>query len=267
MPVYERISAVVSLTLIGLALYFVLAFPSQVVTLTLFGSPLTLDTPRQWLMAVLLGVLAMAGTDAVVRGHPALPDRRLSYLATFWMLPGLLVFLATQTLGLAPNTVAWAIGLAGVGLLLWLTIIAQYHHVVAEATAHRWLRLWHQLIGYAVALALFIIIYHPRSRSALSATAILLVSSMIALALLRQKSEALSKTWLFAVVIGLALGQITWTLNYWRISTLHAGLVLLLAFYILVGLAQQRLLNALSRRALWEFGTITVAVLLVIFYL
>ncbi len=266
MPVYERISVVVSLTLIGLALYFVLQFPPQVAEFTLFGSPLVFNAPRRWLMATLLAGLAMAGTDTVMRSHPALANRRLSYLATFWPLPGLLVMVAIQTLGLAPNTTAWAAGLVGVGLLLWLTMIAQFHQVSPGSTAYRWPRLWQQLAGYGIALVLFMVIFHPRTRSALSATGILLVSSMVALVLLRQKPAAISKTWLFAGIIGLSMGQITWALNYWRVSTLQAGLLLLLIFYILVGLAQQQLFGSLSRRALWEFGAIAVVGLAVIFY-
>ena len=73
MPAYERINAVVSLTLIGLALYFVLDFPAQTVTFTLFGSPLDIESPRQWLMVLLLGGMAATGTDAVIRAHPGLP--------------------------------------------------------------------------------------------------------------------------------------------------------------------------------------------------
>jgi hypothetical protein len=265
MPIYERISAVVSLTLIGLALYFVLEFPSQIAAFTLFATPLTLDSPRRWLMIVLLAGLVMAGTDTVIRSHPALPLRRLSYLAPSWMLPGLLVILATQTLGLAPTPMIWGVGLVGIGLLLWLTIIAEFQQVLPTSTAYRWAYLWRQLVGYSLALAFFIVIYQTRSRSALSATGILLVSGMIALSLLRQNPEAISKTWLFATVIALILGQITWALNYWRASTLSVGLFLLLIFYVLTGLAQQQLLGKLSQRAGWEFGVITVVVLLVIF--
>ena len=166
MPVYERISAIVSLTLIGLALYFVLEFPRQVAAITLLDSPLALVAPRQWLMTFLLATLAMAGTDAVIRSHPALTDLRASYLATFWALPGLLVIVATQTLGLAPNAVFWTGGLIGIGLLLWLTILAEYRQVSAKST-QRWARWWQQLIGFSVALPLFVVIYYTRSRSAL----------------------------------------------------------------------------------------------------
>ncbi len=263
MPVYERISAVVSLTLIGLVLYFVLEFPRQVAAFTLLDSPVALVTPQQWLVALLLSGLVMAGTDAVMRAHPNLTNQGLPFLATFWMLPGLLVILATQTLGLTPSTVAWAAGLVGVGILLWVTIVAEFRQAWPE-NVPRWAQIWQQLVGYGVALLLFVVIYYPRNRSALSGTAILLVSGMVALALLRQRPESIWKTWLFAAVIGLSMGQITWALNYWRVGALRAGLLLLLIFYLFTGLAQQHLLGALSRRVLLEFGAVAIAALLLI---
>ncbi len=264
MPVYERISAVVSLTLIGLALYFVLEFPPQTATLTLFASPLTLTSPRQWLMMLLLAGLAMAGADAVIRAHPALTDRRLSYLASFWVLPGLLVILATQTLGFAPNPVIWALGLAVVGLLMWLTLMAEFRQVATDPAASRWAYyLWRQWVGYGLALAFFLLIYQTRSRSALSATGVLGVSGMITLALLRPYPETISSTWLFAAIIGLIMGQLTWALNYWRGGALSVSLFLLLIFYSLTSLADQHLAGALSRRVVWELGALTAIALVV----
>lgn len=264
MLIYERISVVVSLTLIGLALYFVLAFPAQTATYFLFGTPLTITSPWQWLTALALASLAMAGTDAVIRLHPALPSRSVAYVATFWPLPGLLVLAATQTLGLAPNPTIWAVSLIGVGVLLWLTLIATFRQVSAGKSGWGWPYLWQQLVGYALALIFFIIIYRTRSRSAISATTIALVSSLIALALLRH-NQKIAKTWLFALIVGLSLGQMTWALNYWRINAVTAGLLLLLVFYVLIGLAQQQLLGRLSRRTVWEFGSVTVVALLLIF--
>jgi hypothetical protein len=256
------------MTLIGLALYFVLNFPLQVTGVTLFGSPLTVNAPRQWLMVLLLGGLATTGVHAVIKLHPYLSTLRLGYLATFWPLPGLLVILATQTLGLAPSPGIWAASLVVVGILLWFIILAEFHLVSAPpAAAFFWPRLWQQFVGYGLALAFFVIIYQTRSRGALSATSILLVSSLVTLALLRQKPQAIAKTWLFALVIGLCLGQLTWALNYWHGAALNAGLLLFLTFYILVGLAQQQLLGTLSRRVLWEFGAVAVVMLVVIFQL
>jgi hypothetical protein len=266
MLIRERISVVVSLTLIGLALYFVLEFPTGPATFSLFGTPLTFDSPRQWLMGLLLFCLVMAGADGVIRAHPALPDRSFTYVMTFWMLPGFL--LATLTLALAPNLTIWAAGLLLVGLLLWLTLSAEYEQVAPASTAsYRLSRLWQQLIGYGMGLVLFILIYQTRSRSALSATGVMLVSGMLALPLLRRSPETIKKSWLFAAVIGLSLGQITWALNYWRAGSRDVGLLLLLIFYVLVGVAQQRLLGTLSRRTILEFGAVAALALVVIFNL
>ena len=267
MPAFERISTVVSITLIGLAIFFVLDFPGQVASVTLFGTPLSLSAPQRWLMVFLLGGLAMAGADSIVRAYPALPSRRLGYVATFWMLPGLLVVLATQTLGFSVSAVVWGISLIAVGVILWMTITAELISFSPEPDAKLWPRLWRQFVGYGIALIFFVVIYNSRSRSAVSATALMLVSGMTALPLLRRWPEQLLSTWLLAGVIGLSLGQITWALNYWRIGALNAGLLLFLIFYVLIGLAQQHLSGRLSRRTLLEFGAISLVALLIIFNL
>ncbi len=268
MPIYERISAVVSLTLIGLTLYFALDFPVEAAQFTLFNSPVGVNSPRQWLMIFLLGSLAMVGTDTVVRSHTSLPSQQSDYVATFCFLPGLLTILATQLLRLAPNPLAWVMGLLIVGMLLWATIIIELQQVPLDPTvAYGWRRPWQQLISYGLILAFYMLIYQTRSRSALSATGIALVSTMVAATLLRQKPSAISKTWLFAVIIGLSLGQITWALNYWHTTTLRAGLFLFLVFYVLLGLAQQQLLGRFSRQVLWEFSLVAAITLWVIFKL
>lgn len=267
MAVFERLSVVVSITLIGLALYFVLDFPAQVVELSLLGSPLQLESPQQWFMMILLGGLALTGTDAIIRAQPALPDLKILYVSTFCMLPALLVLLATQTLGLAVSPAVWAASLGGTGILLWLTISAETRLMPSPGHGPLWARMWQQFVGYAIVLTFAIVIYHTRVRSAISATSMLLVGGGVSLALLRQPPASVFRTWLFALVIGLSLGQVMWALNYWRTGALNAGLLLFFTFYVLVGLAYQHLQNTLSRRALWEYGAISAAAAVVIFLL
>ncbi len=267
MPLFERVSVVVSVTLIGLAVFFVLDFPAQAASFSLLGSPLTLAAPHRWLMTLLLGGLVMAGADSIVRTHPALPSRRLGYVAPFWMLPGLVVLLATQTLGYLTSAAVWGGSLMLVGAVLWFTLISEMVSLNQDGASQLGPRLWRQFVGYAVALIFFIVIYNSRSRSAVSATAVMLVAGMAALSLLRRRPEQLFNTWLLAGVIGLSLGQVTWALNYWRTGALNAGLLLFLIFYVLVGLSQQYLSGTMSRRTIWEFGTISLLALMVIFYL
>ena len=266
MPIYERASILVSLTLLGLVAYFLIELPSRAIELMLFGSPLTLMVSQRWLMALLLGGLAATGASAVVHAHPALPRRAPGYYAlTFWVLPGLLVILATLWLPwLASAPIGWAAGLVATGLLLWFVVLAEYHTIDSRDPWYELTHLWLNLVAYGVTFGFFVIIYQARDRSALSATEVLLVSGLLAASLLRAGPAQAGRTWLFAGMVALALGQSTWALNFWRVLPLTAGLWLLLVFYLFTGLAQQQMLGRLTRRALAEFAVVAAAGLFVI---
>jgi hypothetical protein len=125
-------------------------------------------------------------------------------------------------------------------------------------------RLWLNLIAYGVAFGFFVFIYQTRARSILSATEITLVSGLLAGSLLRAGPAQTGRTWLFAAIAALVMGQCMWALNLWRVPPLTAGLWLLLIFYVLTGLPQQHLLGRLTRRALLEFAAIAAVGLVVI---
>jgi len=265
MPVNERISILVSLTLLGLAAYFLIELPTRTIELTLFGSPLTLLISQRWLMALLLGGLAATGTRSLVHAHPLLSRRPSAYALTFWVLPGLLVIVATLWLPLLIPTLGWwAAGMGVTGALLWLTALAEYHTIDPRDPRYEGARLWLNLMAYGVAFGFFVTIYQTRVRSILSATEVLLVGGLLAASLLRAGPRQVSRTWLFAGATALVMGQSTWALNFWRIPPLTAGLWLLLIFYLLTGLAQQQLLGRLTRRAIVEFAAVAAVGLFVI---
>jgi hypothetical protein len=255
MPFYERISLVVSVTLLGLVVYFLIELPNRAVELTLLGSPLTLVISQRWLMALLLGGLAATGSSAIVHTHPLLPPRGTGYSLAFWLLPALLMILTTLALPLlVVNLEGWMAGIGITGTLMWLVMLAEYHTIDPR---DRWFELshfWLNLVGHGVAFGFFVIIYQARSRSLLSASGVALVSGLLAASLLRAGPAQTGRTWLFAGISALVMAQSTWALNYWRVPPLMAGFGLLLLFYLFIGLAQQHLLGRLSHRALIEFG-------------
>jgi len=265
MPIYERISALVSLTLLGLVAYFLIDLPSRAIELTLWGSPLTLTVSQWWLMALLLGGLAAAGARDVVYTHPGLPRRASEYALTFWVLPGLLVILATLWLPLLATALGWwLVGLGATGTLLWLVVLAEYHTIDPRDPQYELARLWLSLVAYGVAFGFCVAIYQTRARSILSATEVLLVSGLLAASLLRAGPVQARRGWLLAGIAALVMGQSMWSLNYWRIPPLTAGLWLLLIFYVFTGLAQQHLLGRLTRRALIEFAAVAAVGIFVI---
>jgi hypothetical protein len=64
------------------------------------------------------------------------------------------------------------------------------------------------------------------------------------------------KTLLYAAAVSLAVGEITWALNYWPLNGLLGGAFLLAAFYLLVGVLSHHLQNRLTRRLVAEYGAV-----------
>ena len=266
MALYERISLVVSLVLLGLLAFLLIDLPTRAVELTLLGSPLTLIVSEQWLMAVLLGGLAGTGTRAIIQGHPGLVYRAQDSSFSFWLLPALLAILVTMLLPWASiSIISWVIGILGTGALLWFTILAEYHSLMATDRWYRLSHVWLNLVSYSVALGFFFAIYQSRARSLISASAVLLVTGLLTISQLRGEPEGSSGKWIFAGIIALVMAQSTWALNYWRIPSLTASLWLLLIYYLFTGLAQQQILGRLTRRAVLEYAGVTLVGLAIIF--
>ena len=80
-------------------------------------------------------------------------------------------------------------------------------------------------------------------------------------------AAATRRVWLYAGVVGLCMGELTLALNYYLLDVRVAGGLMLLAFYVLTGLAQQHLWQRLTRRVVYEYIAITAGGLAVLAYL
>jgi hypothetical protein len=257
-PCYERASVFVSLIVLGLAFLPEIRLPTRTFSFHVLGSLASIRLSVTWLMAALLASLACTGTDSLIRSHPLVRWGESRYTFTFWALPGLSVVAATLLLPLAPNRLYWLGGLALAASLLLLIAIAQYHTVDPTDPGYGLARLALNLFVYPVALGLFAIIYGSKARSLLSATTMAAVGGLLALEMLRGVHHNLRLVGLYALITGLALGEITWALNYWTAGRLTGGLLLLLIFHLVIGLSREGLLRRLSRRALVEFSLVAV---------
>jgi hypothetical protein len=150
----------------------------------------------------------------------------------------------------------------GGGVLAWL-ILANYTMLDASAagasrrvvgTARSSL----DLIAYLLALIFFTVIYRTRLRSLVTATQMTAVASLLALSVLRHERQRISQVLLYSGLVGLILGETTWALNYWRANALTVGVLLMLLFYVFVGLIQQHVRQRLNRRVVIEFLGVAV---------
>lgn len=256
MPRTDRLGVTISLVMIGLALSMLVQLPSRQLIFDVLGSELSFYVSGEVQLAVIMTALVSAGVDAIMRAHPLVQSRPFSYTVTFSVLPSLL----TLTSLILLSDLAWwgyRIGLIGLtGVALAVVIVSQYHSVDVSGQYRRSARLILNVVAYIGAFALFTALYGARLRSVLSATGVWLASSMFALELLRDTEISVRRTWLYAILVGLLMAELTWALNYWNIGARIGGMLLLIVFYLLTGLIQQHLWNRLTRRVAIEYGLV-----------
>lgn len=256
MPRTDRLGIVISLVMVGLALSVSISLPSREFSFLVFGSELSLRLSGQAQLAFIIAALVCVGVDAIIRTHPLVHRQKLAYTMTFWVLPSLIVI---SSLILLSNLSWWGYRVSlilSTGFMLAMIVVAQYRSIDPGDRHQRTGRLILNAIVYAVALVWFITLYRMQVRSILSATGVLVVSGLLALELLRTLENRARRTWLYAFLVGVLMGELTWALNYSSLETRVGGAVLLLFFYALTGLFQQHLWGRLNRRVAAEFGLI-----------
>lgn len=238
-----------------------------VVAMGLVGAGLwfssTLPAPQIWLYgAGLIGLVGIAVEAFLERPRSPVP-RGHRQLFVLWIAPGLLTAAGLWLVRITPPDslrVVAATAAAVVGLLL-LGLRAGMNPV---GPFHRLGRFVGSLILYLVAFLLFALIYHTKERSLITATSIGLVAFLAAMEILRSAEGGRGPDWRLPLVAALAVAETTWALNYWPVSGLIGGAVLLLTFYVLVGLLVALREGGLDRRVLAEYGTVAVAGLLAV---
>jgi|GEM_PF-122374 len=266
----DRLSLLTSLVLVGLTLSLVLDLPAWRAEFSFLGSEASFTLSGMWLIALLLAALTAAGVNAIARMHPRVHLVETRYILTLWVLPMLVVVAATLLLSFADVRAYGVYALflvVGAGVFFITVIVCEYITIDLEDRWYSAARLGLNLAAYLIGLILFATIYSLKIRSLYSAPAIGLAAGLLALELLRGSEADFARTWIYSAVIGLAIGEIVWALNYWNLSGFVGGAFLLIFFYAFAGLAQQYLWQRLNRIVLVEFAMIFIGAIVLLFWL
>jgi hypothetical protein len=255
---YDRTSITVGVVLVGIVLVLVLEMPSQAFELRPLGTPLTVQVTGTRVVSILLVGLTCAGTEAVMRIHPLVRRGIVRYTFPSWALPALATMALTIVLPTSPGLLYWLLGLlVGGSTVAWL-MIAHYELLWYRAEAKTLsqqsiLQTGKTVIAYLIGLVFYVSIYDTRLRSLVTATSLAAVSAVIAMSIISSERCSLASGVLYAAAIGLIMGEMTWALNYWRANALTVGVLLMMVFYVFVGLAREHLRGTLGPRVLLEF--------------
>lgn len=246
-----------------------------------FNSPVSFRMTEQGIAAVFLALMAAAGAQSVVSVHPRLASRSSTRLSMqrsalrrtwmYWALPMALTIIATLLIhqrgpdSFVPSGPLLVLSIIVSGAIFALSLFCLYATVEPGQLGFRRSRLVLNALAYMSALLLFAFVYQTRTRSLLSSSIIAVTAMFLAVEMLRNTTERPELVFTYSVIVGLILGQVTWALNYMStVPDLTGGLLLLLIFYLTVGLAQQGLQERITRRVLWEFTIFTVVALVLI---
>ncbi len=263
-PDRDRLSVFIGVIVLTPVLIRFVAISPRTISLNLLGSPVSFEMTSVWLTATMLPALSCMGANAVIRTHPRMAQPAPPRAFIFWILPGLTGLNAALLLERASTWPLWWAGLLLAGSAVALVAIAEFSTVDPYVLGYARARLILNLVAYALAFASFALIYGSRGRSLLTAPAISAVGFVLAFELLNTTEVHMRHALRYGLFTALLLGESAWALNYWRLSTLAGGMVLLLIFYAVVGVIQQFLLNRLTRRTLIEFVVVAAVAFVVI---
>jgi len=257
----DRISIVTWLIIFGMGVSLLIDFRPLELRLSALGSPFSLFFSKTLMAGLFLGILAVGGAASIISLHPRFTSNR-HFTIRPWIygaLPMAMVLITVLMVPTAPNRLAQVIGLLVSGTLLALALFCLYATVEQGKPGFRRGRFVLNAMAYGAALLLFLQVYGTRTRSLLSATLIAIIALLLAVEILRNVTSQTRDALTYGCISALVLGEVTWALNYWRLSNITGGLVLMLIFYLVVGIAQQGLQNRLHRRVIIEFAVVTLS--------
>jgi len=252
----SHLSVAIWAALVALVLGHIVTLPTRTFAALVFGSPITLTISSRLLTGLVAVAIVCAGLEAAIRTHPR--QRQLRHTYRYWGLPSAIVMTAGALLPAAPSDTWWLIGVMLTGAVLAAAMLGEYHVTDRQDPAFHGARLLLNALCYGLAATTFILIYSSRSRSLISATLIGCISGLLTLDLLREITTRHLPALLFGLVVAMTMAQLTWVLNYGPYTAVRVGLVLLVVFYLLVGLAQQQLLGHLTRRRALEYIALAI---------
>ena len=259
MPRYERILPLWGVVVMGLGLILLVERINTLTFVVHLPNGAIASISIAWLILFFLLILAVVGSEALQReaDYANLEDRPSGWRQPLhldaWIMPLLITLTTFLFLRLLDSMVARSVGRALAGLFLLVALVAQHY---GRDERPRIRSLGRQAIAVLVYLNAFFLygaIYAPKLRSLFSATAIVLLSFMLAFVLLRRFAPPGRSSLLYAAVVGLCVGEVTWPLNYWVIEGMIGGIFLLVVFYTLSNLARHHLQEKLTLRTALEY--------------
>jgi hypothetical protein len=231
-PNIDHLSVLVAMIVLAYTLARFINFPSWQISSQLPGLYIEFNINVQLITSALVAGMTAAGVNFLMRNHPV---ARRKYNLEHAILPALTALVIGIPLSAVPMGIGWWIGLISGALILALVLIAEY---IAVDPHDLRLPMASAALS-AVSFALFLTF-----AAALRAGGIRLLFNVPALVVaawlvsLRVTNLRLHGEWTIyeSAIIAFVVGQISAAFNYWPLTPITFGLLLLGPSYALISL-------------------------------
>lgn len=263
LPNRDRLSVLTAVILLAYALARFLDLPRRLFSATFLGSDLSFELSGPGLMLLLVAALISVGSDTLIRSHPLFKEQPTKRSLPHWILPGATALVLGSALNQASNGPGWWLGLGLSALALLAVLVAEYIVVDPEDIAWDAAALVLGALAYVLALILFALLRQLNAPAIISAGVGGLLAAGVAWRLFALKGAPLGRAALYAGLVGLISAEVIGIINYWHITSIGAALVIIMAFYFSLGIAQQHLAGRLTRRVWIEYGAVSILGLII----
>jgi Protein of unknown function (DUF5656) len=210
----------------------------------------------QRLVLVLALIVVGFGVDGLMRTHPSANLHNFADTAFFVSVPVLFtlgagVFFRYTVEGFwtVPAAVLTGVALTGV-------IRAEYRSVEATGEQLLTLRLILNLAAYLSAFALYTALYNQRLPLIVAALLVGIVSSLIAVEVLRETEVDPRTLVVCALTLGYIMAATRWALNFISLNGWLGGVFILIVFYVASQLMQAHLWRRLDRGVIAQYSVV-----------
>jgi hypothetical protein len=255
----DRLSVLSGALILGLALGRFLKTPIRPLAVNVLGSPLGINLSATTILLLITIGLGVTAVESLVRSHPLARRGQLGHSVMYWITPSMLVLGLAAWLLAFEDLGVWTAAMLAGAIVIPLALAAEYANVDPDNRARTAVLWGERALIYLTAFLLFSRVYDVHARALISSTAVFGVSCLLAARYLWFEISSVRQAFLYGASAGLLLALFNWAVNYWSLSAMQGGLLVLIGFYALLGLFQGTISGRFGRQLAIEYGIVLLA--------
>jgi hypothetical protein len=185
-------------------------------------------------------------------------------LPSAWILPLIVSLCASMLVALYHSEAALVCVALGVFFVNATHAISRHHLYDNDPDIVDRARGFHTMILHVAAFFALAMIYINKLPSRYSAAAAFLAVLLLLLLITEGEPLDFAHRFIFGLVGGVLLGELTWILNYWAAGGWAGGAVLLVFFYLAAGLILAQTRQGVRPRDLLEYGGVSLGAFVIV---